>query len=120
MVVAPVSTANKNGGGAQGFGLGWYERESEIAKREWDEFGGGGWVTDLVVAVVLVDFFFSWDWNVRETKREGDETRRRKRTLQMLETENCVKSLKELKDDEAYFCILRNKFNFSKIFLFTQ
>ena len=38
----------------------------------------------------------------------------------MLETENCVKSLKELKDDEGYFCILRNKFNFSKMFLFPQ
>ena len=38
----------------------------------------------------------------------------------MLETENCVKSLKELKDDEGYFCILCNKFNFSKMFLFPQ
>ena len=53
-----MSRANRKGGGAQGFGLGWYERESKIAEREWDRSSGGGWVTDLVVKVVLVDFFF--------------------------------------------------------------
>ena len=45
---------------------------------------------------------------VRDQERRRSETRRRERRLQILEIEKMV------------FCLISNKFNFSKMFLFLQ
>ena len=60
---------------------------------------------------------------MRKTERERSETRRRRKRERAVSdaAETRERKLRRVKrEEEGYFCLIRSKFNFSKIFFFPQ
>ena len=76
------------------------------------KFGGCGGVCGL--------FFPRIKTLERSREKEECDEKKREKALDVKDKENTVKSLEELKDEEKYFCLIRSKFHFSKMFLFLR